>query len=145
MEYTARTREELFTVAGAILKELRPAKDTGTLITLAGELGAGKTALTQEFAKHLGVYTAVQSPTFVIQKSYRVDDDHFRTLIHIDAYRLESYEDLEALHIEETLRNTENLIILEWPECVPGLRTPDVALRITSDDSGARTISYETT
>lgn len=145
MEYTAHTREDLFNVAGTILKELVPAKDTATLITLAGELGAGKTALTQEVAKHLGVYAAVQSPTFVIQKSYRVDDDHFRTLVHIDAYRLESYEDLEALHIEETLHNPENLIIIEWPECVPGLRAADVALRITPNESGSRTISYETT
>ena len=144
MEYTAHSREELFGVAGAILKGLRPTKERATLITLTGELGAGKTALTQEIAKHLGVYTAVQSPTFVIQKSYRVDDDHFRTLVHIDAYRLTSYEDLEALHIEETLSNSENLVIIEWPECVPGLRSPDVALHITPSESGARTISYET-
>jgi len=144
MEYTAHTRDDLFLVAGNILKELTPIQERATLITLSGELGAGKTALTQEIAKQLGVYSAVQSPTFVIQKSYRVDDDHFRTLVHIDAYRLTSFKDLEDLHIEETLHESTNLVVIEWPECVPGLPHADVALRITPKASGARTISYET-
>jgi tRNA threonylcarbamoyladenosine biosynthesis protein TsaE len=144
MEYTAYTRDDLFGVAGNILKELNPADGRATLITLSGELGAGKTALTQEIAKQLGVYTAVQSPTFVIQKSYRVDDDHFRTLVHIDAYRLTSFNDLKDLHIEETLREPANLVVIEWPECVPGLPQADIALHITPNENGARTISYET-
>lgn len=143
MEYTAHTRDELFVVAGTILKELTPVQKRATLMTLSGELGAGKTALTQEIAKQLGVYTAVQSPTFVIQKSYRVDDDHFKTLVHIDAYRLTSFKDLEDIHIKETLSEPTNLVIIEWPECVPGLPQADVALRITPQEDGERTISYE--
>lgn len=143
MEYTAHTRDELFVVAGTILKELTPVQKRATLVTLSGELGAGKTALTQEIAKQLGVYTAVQSPTFVIQKSYRVDDDHFKTLVHIDAYRLTSFKDLEDIHIKETLSEPTNLVIIEWPECVPGLPQADVALRITPQEGGERTISYE--
>ncbi|MBP6868666.1 MAG: tRNA (adenosine(37)-N6)-threonylcarbamoyltransferase complex ATPase subunit type 1 TsaE [Candidatus Pacebacteria bacterium] len=143
MEYTAHTRDELFVVAGTILKELTPVQKRATLVTLSGELGAGKTALTQEIAKQLGVYTAVQSPTFVIQKSYRVDDDHFKTLVHIDAYRLTSFKDLEDIHIKETLSEPTNLVIIEWPECVPGLPQADVALRVTPQEDGERTISYE--
>lgn len=143
MEYTAHTREELYRVAGALLKDLSPNMDSATLITLTGELGAGKTTLAGEIAKQLGVYSPVQSPTFVIQKTYRVDDDHFDTLVHIDAYRLTGYDDLESLHFGETLQNSKNLIILEWPECVKGLKKADMAITITPEEGGSRTISYE--
>jgi tRNA threonylcarbamoyladenosine biosynthesis protein TsaE len=94
-------------------------KDTATVIALKGELGSGKTTLTQEIAKILKVKESVISPTFVIIKKYKVEDKFFRHLIHIDAYRLNNSEELRKLGWQEIFENKTNLIIIEWPEQVP--------------------------
>ena len=90
-----------------------------TLVTLSGDLGAGKTTLTQEIAKQLGVTHSVTSPTFVIMKQYPTQNSIWSTLVHIDAYRFQNADELIRLHWEEVLSSSENLIILEWPEMVP--------------------------
>lgn len=93
--------------------------DNATLITLSGDLGAGKTTLTQEIARQLGVTHSVTSPTFVIMKQYPTQKSPWSTLVHIDAYRFQNTDELMRLHWQEMLANSENLIILEWPEMVP--------------------------
>ena len=61
------------------------------LITLDGDLGAGKTTWTKAFGKALGVKNTINSPTFTILKSYKQADG--KPLHHIDAYRLEGLEE----------------------------------------------------
>ena len=97
---------------------------TACIIALSGDLGAGKTTLTQAIARELGVKENVISPTFVIMKSYPVSLStlqpyNFQFLFHIDAYRLDSSKELEKLGWAELVADPENLIILEWPERVP--------------------------
>jgi tRNA threonylcarbamoyladenosine biosynthesis protein TsaE len=84
-------------------------------IGLYGDLGSGKTALTKSIAKILGVQEEVTSPTFVIAKFYKGKE---RNLVHIDAYRLEHFSELESLGFKEWCADPKNLVVIEWPEKV---------------------------
>lgn len=143
MKYLSRSLEETSKVARDFLGTLG-LEDRATVVALQGELGAGKTAFTQEVGKILGVVENMHSPTFVIEKIYSIDWKGFKNLIHIDAYRLE--KDSELLHLgwEEVTKGSENLIFLEWPENVAGL-IPTGAKRIYFQfiDETTREIEYE--
>lgn len=94
---------------------------------LSGHLGAGKTAFAKLVARELGVEETVTSPTFVIMKIYETGNENtaFKRLIHVDAYRLDRREDLEALRFEEIVSDPGNLVMIEWPENV-GLKKEDL-------------------
>lgn len=125
------TLEKVPHIAKIILEKARTlSSDTALVITLQGDLGAGKTTLTQEIAKQLGIRDTVISPTFVVMKKYEIRDSLFTHLVHIDAYRLEKSEELEKLGWSELTHNAQNLILLEWPEHVPKC-IPEHAYRIT--------------
>ena len=96
-----------------------------TVIALQGELGSGKTTFAQAFGKVVGVEDHMQSPTFVIMKSYDVDWKGYKKLIHIDAYRLESESELLHLGWDEMIKDAGNLILIEWPERVEGIIPKD--------------------
>ncbi|MEI7689070.1 MAG: tRNA (adenosine(37)-N6)-threonylcarbamoyltransferase complex ATPase subunit type 1 TsaE [Candidatus Nomurabacteria bacterium] len=93
-------------------------KNIATVLALYGDLGVGKTTITKEIAKQLGILEKVISPTFVIMKIYKTKNKKFKNLIHIDAYRLEKSKEIEQLGFEDLLKNKDNLIIIEWPEKV---------------------------
>lgn len=118
MKWNISTLDELHAVAEDIYKTLQKDEEHATLLTLKGDLGAGKTAFTKELAKILGVETHVTSPTFVLAKEYSLADQIFSKLIHIDAYRLEGEETLKTVGFDELLQDTNNLVVLEWPERV---------------------------
>ncbi len=108
--------------AASLVNELEPEATHATLITLSGELGAGKTTFTQFLAKALGVDDTVNSPTFVIERIYDIPENaaaRYARLVHIDAYRLQNDSELTALGFEEIMSHPKNLIMLEWPENVP--------------------------
>lgn len=130
--------------ATAFAGGLAPRTDRATLVTLSGELGAGKTAFTQSVAKALGITDAVTSPTFVLEKIYALPAQaSFTHLIHIDAYRLTDGAELAALGFDEAMSGAENLIMLEWPERVADM-LPDADVRITLRVAGeGRVISYD--
>jgi tRNA threonylcarbamoyladenosine biosynthesis protein TsaE len=92
--------------------------ESATVVALSGELGVGKTTLTQAIARELGVGENIISPTFVIMKSYKIQNGPFKTLVHIDAYRLDSVKELERLGWAELIADPKNLILIEWPERV---------------------------
>ena len=97
-------------------------RDEALVVGLSGHLGAGKTAFVKAVAKALGITEDVTSPTFVIMKIYQVGNTQvgpvWKRLIHIDAYRLEQPEELEALGFESLAADKNNLIMVEWPENV---------------------------
>ncbi len=119
MKYTLSSLEELKSFAEKVLVE-NPARETGArVLALSGNLGAGKTAFTKMLAEILGVSGEITSPTFVIMKRYGISHGGFKNLIHIDAYRLESGNELLKLGFQNMLADKENLIVIEWPERVP--------------------------
>lgn len=85
--------DQTVTIGSAIAQHCQP----GDLITLIGELGAGKTQLVRGLAQGLGIDPAsVSSPTFVLIQEYQAAPDR-PLLIHIDAYRLTTLADLESI------------------------------------------------
>jgi len=109
--------ESMHRRAGDFVRALRPG-DRAVVVGLEGDLGSGKTTFFQGVAKGLGVAEHATSPTFVIQKSYPLNGQPFKQLIHIDAYRLKSARELEALGWDAAVRDPANLIFIEWPERV---------------------------
>ena len=138
------THNTLPEIAAILLEQAgKEHRNTATVIALSGELGAGKTTLTQETARVLGITENVISPTFVIFKKYSIKNETYRwkNLIHIDAYRLDSSAELFKLGWEELLADPENLIILEWPERVPECLTGDtVQVKLSHVDEETRQI-----
>ena len=90
------------------------------------KVGLVTVSFTQEAAKCLGVKETVTSPTFVIEKIYKLDHQNFDHLIHIDAYRLGSGNELLNLGWEEIAKNPKNIIFIEWPEKVAEILPEDI-------------------
>ena len=83
----------------------------GDLVIASGDLGAGKTTLTQGIGAGLGVVGAVISPTFVLSRVHRTAVGG-PDLVHVDAYRLGSFAELEDLDLEASL--AESVTLVEW-------------------------------
>jgi tRNA threonylcarbamoyladenosine biosynthesis protein TsaE len=81
----------------------------GDLVLLIGPLGAGKTALTQGIGAGLGVQGRIASPTFVIA---RVHPGGRIPLVHVDAYRLGSLEEVDDLDLDASI--PESVTVIEW-------------------------------
>src|SRR5512141_2536043 len=99
---------------------------TGDVICLQGDLGAGKTTFVQGIALGWGSVDAVSSPTFIIVNMYRGEDS--KELFHMDAYRLDSTPEAEELDLDSML--AQGPLIIEWPERMDGL-VPDERLWIS--------------
>jgi tRNA threonylcarbamoyladenosine biosynthesis protein TsaE len=98
------------------------------VVGLSGDLGSGKTTFTQAVAKALGVQEQVTSPTFVIEKIYKLHNSLFDHVIHIDAYRLEKSSELTSLGWKEVIENPKNLVLVEWPEKVQDILPTDTRI-----------------
>lgn len=106
------------------------------LITLSGELGAGKTTFTQGLAKGLEITRNVTSPTFTLMKNYKGR----LPLYHIDAYRLEDID--QDLGFEEYI-DGDGVCVIEWANFIENV-LPDEYLNIdlTINDDDSRTIIF---
>ena len=147
MTVTSRTLEDTKKVARKLLKELSASKNkknNARVLALIGELGSGKTTLTRYIAEFLGIHARITSPTFVIEKIYRGTTHHyFKTLIHVDAYRLCDANELASLGWSELLSKKNTLIVLEWADRVADL-LPEDAQKVYLEviDEQSRTISW---
>ncbi len=122
--------KDLEKIATNLIKRACERTSKGSVvITLSGDLGSGKTTLTQAIGKQLGVKNKIISPTFVIMKKYPLKNKKFKELIHIDTYRLEKKEDIVHLGWEKIISENGNLVIVEWPELIEEL-IPQNAIKI---------------
>ena len=106
---------------------------TGDVVCLQGELGAGKTTFVQGLAAGWGSLDAVSSPTFVLVNLYRRADGS--QLFHMDTYRLESAPEAEELDLDAMLGGGP--LVIEWPERMLVVLPPDrlwIKLNYVDDD-----------
>lgn len=135
--------EELQKEAARFSHSLIPSASHAALVTLSGELGAGKTSFVQGIARELGVNEPITSPTFVLEKVYDLPEGkHFGKLVHIDAYRLEGEKSLVPLSFADLYADPKNLILLEWPELVKSqLPKADISIQLSVSGEG-RDVTY---
>ena len=104
---TVQSEEE----TGELARAIAGVVQTGDIIALHGELGAGKTAFARAFIAALGGDGETPSPTFTLVQVYELPDHE---VYHFDLYRLEKPEDVIELGIEDAFADGVSLI--EWPE-----------------------------
>jgi tRNA threonylcarbamoyladenosine biosynthesis protein TsaE len=117
----------------ALAQELARVLPADATVALHGNLGVGKTTFVQGLARGFGVHEPVTSPTFNI---YTVHHAPARILVHLDAYRLETTQQIEDLLLEDFLVSPWCLAI-EWPEKIADWIPPDalhLELGINSDE-----------
>ncbi|MBW4081414.1 tRNA (adenosine(37)-N6)-threonylcarbamoyltransferase complex ATPase subunit type 1 TsaE [Paenibacillus sp. S150] len=98
--------------------ELAASAGAGMVIGLDGDLGAGKTAFSQMFARHLGVEGIVSSPTFTIIKEY----EGRLPLYHMDVYRI-SLQEADELGLDEYFYG-QGVCLVEWSSIITDLMPP---------------------
>lgn len=113
----SQSLKETSNIAREYLEKLKVHPIGATVIALSGNLGSGKTTFTKAFAEACGINpNTVTSPTFVIMKSYDISIQGFKKLIHIDAYRLETVDQIVGLGWNEFILDPANIVLVEWPE-----------------------------
>ncbi len=123
---------------------LAPALLPGDVVSLSGDLGAGKTVFVQGLARALGVESRVTSPTFTLVHEYRGR----YPIVHLDVYRLDTFQEVLDLGFDEFL-NLDAIVLVEWGEAVaPLLPRHFLEVEITQSDPGAsedRTVAFRPT
>jgi tRNA threonylcarbamoyladenosine biosynthesis protein TsaE len=144
---TTKTPEETLVLGNNLGKCLGP----GDIVLLFGDLGAGKTTFTQGICQGLGLPEGeyIRSPTFTLINEYQGK----QPIYHIDLYRMESLEEMEALGLEEVLFG-QGVAIVEWSEKLfPGDKKKEpifgiaerIEVRITYVDEFQRSFSIQPT
>jgi tRNA threonylcarbamoyladenosine biosynthesis protein TsaE len=110
IELRSSSPEETERIAAALARDLRP----GDVVTVAGELGTGKTTFVRGAARGLGVTAPVTSPTYTIGNRYAGDVD----VSHLDLYRFSSLSDAEWGDLERYFEGA--VVFVEWPEAAAG-------------------------
>ncbi len=85
----------------------------GIIIALTGELGSGKTTLSQSIIKNMMKIQDVSSPTFNIVNEYR---DKNQTIYHFDFYRLEDENELFGIGFDDYLSDKKSIMLIEWAD-----------------------------
>src|SRR5688572_8840469 len=135
LELSTRTPEETRKVAAALAELLVP----GDVVSLTGDLGAGKTCFVQGAARALGVEDAVASPTFVLVREYRGD----LPVYHVDVYRLDRLQEVIDLGFEDLL-DPSGVVFIEWGDVIDAL-LPDSFLEVrltTGDEDTVRRLRF---
>jgi len=112
----SRSTDETLELAGTVGDLLR----AGDVVSLVGDLGAGKTVFARGVARALGVTEAVVSPSFTIVREY----DGRMPLVHVDVYRIDTVQELYDLGFEELVRD-DAVTLVEWGDMIDGLLPAD--------------------
>jgi tRNA threonylcarbamoyladenosine biosynthesis protein TsaE len=111
----------------------------GDVVTVSGELGAGKTTFVRGACRALGVHGAVTSPTYTIGHRYSGEGVE---VAHLDLYRFQGVSPAEWGDLEPYFEGT--IAFVEWPEAGEGvLPAPRAVVRLRHADAGRRLISID--
>jgi len=131
-EIVSHSALELQTYGAALGKTLVG----GTVIVLAGPLGAGKTTLVQGIARGMGIITPVTSPTFALMQLYEALP---LTLVHCDFYRLLNSADLDHLGLSDFF-TASHVVVIEWGQAYLDWLPKDCAQIEIIPHGGERTL-----
>jgi tRNA threonylcarbamoyladenosine biosynthesis protein TsaE len=110
------------------------------LVTLSGDLGAGKTTLVGGLLAALGHEGPARSPTYTLLEPYRFGE---RDVVHCDFYRLRHPDELDDLGLRD-LQRPGTILLVEWPEKAGDrLGPPDLVLQLAYADADTRTVRLE--
>lgn len=116
----------------------------GDVLSLEGDLGAGKTQFSQWIAEEWGVKEAVTSPTFSLVHSYQGREG--QRIHHLDLYRLEVEEEIEELDLDTLFYPEEAFTLIEWAERAPSyLPKGLLRLRIQRGEGEERRLQWLST
>jgi tRNA threonylcarbamoyladenosine biosynthesis protein TsaE len=137
-EAASATREAGAQFARAIVASDESLRSS-LLVTLSGDLGAGKTTFVGGLLHALGHVGPARSPTYTLIEPYRFGE---REVYHCDLYRLRHPDELEDLGLRE-LRRPGTVLLVEWPEkAAGGLGAPDVEIELQYVGESARALRF---
>ncbi len=126
----------------AFAESLAHSLPRGSVITLNGDLGAGKTVFSRGFARGLGITEPVSSPTYTIIQEYALPTGGM--LFHLDLYRIDNSASALAFGVDEFLDDDESYALVEWPERIADILPEHcvrVVIRHLSDTERELTVS----
>ena len=124
MQFVSHTPEETLEIGRTIGAKCK----SGTVVSLRGSLGAGKTVIAKGVAEALGIKDAIVSPTFTLIQEYQGTK---LQLFHMDLYRLSGTDEFEMIGGEEMLYG-KAVVLIEWSEKIEEM-LPDGTVFITID------------
>ena len=121
-------------------KEIGQLIESGHIILLSGDLGAGKTLLVKGIGESLGLQKKeITSPSYTLVNEYQGQ----LALYHMDLYRLDTEAELYEIGFEEYL-NREGVIVIEWPQLASDIIPPDfLHIKITVNNTNDEKRSFE--
>ncbi len=146
-ENSSQTKKSGKILAQEILKE--PLKKEAMVLGLEGELGSGKTAFLQGFAKGLGVKEKVFSPTFVIMRKFKIFPKNKKKtnaplfFYHLDCYRVDNKKDILSLGFKKIISDPKNIIAVEWADKIRSiLPKTTITIKFSLIDKNKRKIVF---
>jgi tRNA threonylcarbamoyladenosine biosynthesis protein TsaE len=134
MELSSLSPGETERIAAELARRLEP----GDVVTVAGELGAGKTTFVRGACRALGVSAPVTSPTYTIGHRYEGDPD----VSHLDLYRFSGVSAAEWADLEPYFEDA--IVFVEWPEAgLTGLPRVRAAVRLEHEGRSRRRIRID--
>ena len=134
MEFDSASPEQTEAIAARLARGLVP----GDIVTISGELGAGKTTFVRGACRSLGVTAPVTSPTYTIGHRYEGDPD----VSHLDLYRFTAVSPAEWGDLEPYFEDA--VVFVEWPEAAAaGMPPVRAAVRLEHVDAHSRRIRIE--
>ena len=137
MEYISHSPEETIELGKKIAEKLHK----NQVILLCGDLGAGKTKLTEGILTYFGLENEISSPTFAIVNEYNTEN---LDIFHFDLYRLEDIDEFLAIGGEEFF--TKGASLIEWGELIESILPKDYAkitIKKSKDDENLRIINID--
>lgn len=126
MVVETRSPEETFALGEKIGRTALP----GQIYTLTGDLGVGKTVLTQGVAAGLGIREAVSSPTFTIVQVY---EEGRLPFYHFDVYRIGDIEEMEEIGYDDYFFG-DGVCLIEWAELIADILPEEhISIKIEKD------------
>ena len=126
-----KNETELEECGRALATTLEP----GNVVFLEGSIGAGKTTIARGILRGFGYCGIAPSPTYTLMEAYELDQAH---IVHMDLYRLQRPQDLEAIGIRDYF-DGRAIFLIEWPDqMIAILPPPDLRIILTTVPEGRK-------